>query len=78
MFYVIPHDSEAEVAIRTMNFSRFVSFDEAKHEADRLKRDTYGLNYAIVEVRRVITTQTLAECIDKREQEPFREASGRV
>jgi hypothetical protein len=61
MFYVIPHDANEEIAIRTMNFSKFPTFDKAKQEADRLKRDTEGLNYAVVELRRVITTQTLGE-----------------
>jgi hypothetical protein len=61
MYYVISQDNDAEISIRTMNFERYTSFSEAVRQADKLKKDTKGLNYAVVHLDRVYTTQTLAD-----------------
>ena len=77
MFYVIKQTDTLEDAIAKGQYSKFGSFEGAKAFAEVLKKDT-NVNRSIHKVEWAWTTQTLAECFEKREQESFSEASARV
>jgi thymidylate synthase len=77
MFYVVKQADTLEDAIASGEYIKFSNFQEAKEFAEFRKKVT-NVNRSIHKVEWAWTTQTLAECLDKREQETFREASGRV
>jgi thymidylate synthase len=77
MFYVVKQADTLEDAIAKGQYSKFSRFQDAKEFAEVLKKDT-NVNRSIHKVEWAWTTQTLAECLEKREQDSFSEASGRV